>query len=99
MALHIQRDIIQDIQDAKMYTIMADESSDVSNKEQLVFCVRWVDAHAFVHEDFIGMHPMKGTDADQIVALIKVDAKIFSLQLKRDSVLWGLLQLSKGTVQ
>ncbi len=54
-----------------IYTIMADESADVSNKEQLVFCIRWVDDELIVHKDFIGMHPMQGTSADQIVFIIK----------------------------
>ena len=39
---------------------MAHESADVSNKEQLVFCIRLVDDELVVHEDFIDMHPMQG---------------------------------------
>ena len=34
---HIQSEIIQDIKKAKFYTILADELSDISNKEQLYF--------------------------------------------------------------
>ena len=34
---------------------MADETADVSNKEQLVICIRWVDECFVIHEDFIGM--------------------------------------------
>lgn len=40
MALRVLREIAQNIQNAAIYTIMADESSDVINKEQLVFCIR-----------------------------------------------------------
>ena len=50
---------------------MEEETADVSSKEQLMFCLRWVDDDLVVHEDFIGMHPMKSTGADQIVFLIK----------------------------
>eukprot|EP00112_Aurelia_sp_Birch-Aquarium-sp1_P015994 Seg3588.3 transcript_id=Seg3588.3/GoldUCD/mRNA.D3Y31 product="Zinc finger MYM-type protein 1" protein_id=Seg3588.3/GoldUCD/D3Y31 len=71
MALGILREIAKNIQSAVIYTIMTDESADVSNKEQLVFCIRWVDDELIVHEDFIGMHPMEGTSADQIVFIIK----------------------------
>ena len=60
------------IQTAVFYSIMADESADVSNKEQLVICLRWIDQNCFAHEEFIGMHPLTGTDANQIVAVIKV---------------------------
>ena len=71
MALRILREIAQNVQNSTIYTIMADESADVSNKEQLVFCIRWVDDELVVHEDFIGMHPMQGTSADQIAFIIK----------------------------
>ena len=35
---------------------MAGETADVSNKEQLVICIRWVDDRFVIYEDFIGMH-------------------------------------------
>ena len=34
------------------HSIMVDETSDASNKEQAVFCVRWVDENLFSYEDF-----------------------------------------------
>ena len=51
--------------------LMADETADVSNKEQLVICIRWVDKSFVVHEDFIGMHPLPRTTAHQVVAVLK----------------------------
>jgi bifunctional DNase/RNase len=51
---------------------MADETADVSNKEQLVICIRWVDEDLIAHEDFIGMHPTERTTADVIVHVLKV---------------------------
>ena len=65
------RKISGEIQITKFYTIMADETADVSNKEQLVICIRWVDKSFVVHEDFIGMYPLPRTTADQVVALLK----------------------------
>ena len=79
MALRISRDIAKNLQNAVIYTLMADESADVSNKEQLVICIRWVDEDLLVHKDFIGMHPLKGTDADHIVKVLKVSCFIFLL--------------------
>ena len=76
MALRILREIALNVQNSTIYTIMADESADLSNKEQLVFCIRWVDDKLIVHEDFIGMHPMQGTSADQIVFIIKDDMMV-----------------------
>lgn len=51
---------------------MADETADVSNKEQLVICIRWVDDSLDAHEEFIGMHPIERTNADTIVRVLKV---------------------------
>ena len=48
---------------------MADET-DVSNKEQLVTCIRWVGDCFVIHEDFIGMHPLERTNADQVAAIL-----------------------------
>ena len=50
---------------------MVDESSGVSNKEQAVFCVHWVDEALISHGDFIGLHEMEKTDATSMVAVIK----------------------------
>ena len=43
----------------------------ISNKEQLVFCIRWVDDNLTPHEEFIGMHPLINFSVDHIVLVIK----------------------------
>ena len=51
---------------------MVDEITDISNCEQVVLCLRWVDDNFNVHEDTIGLY--KGKNFLQIrslVALIK----------------------------
>ena len=50
---------------------MVDESSDISNKEQAVFCVCWVDEDLIFHKDFIGLYEMEKTDAASMAAVIK----------------------------
>ena len=35
----------------KYFTIMADESADIANEEQLVICFRWVDDDFEIYED------------------------------------------------
>ena len=49
---------------------MGDETAGVSDKEQLVISIRWVDNCFVVHEDFIGMHPLERTNADQVAAIL-----------------------------
>ena len=36
------------------YCIMADESIDAINIEQLVICIHWVDKEMTVRDDYIG---------------------------------------------
>ena len=72
MALEIQREIIKEIQSADFYSIMADETADVFNVEQLVNCIRWVDDDLEVHKEFIGLHPLDSTDAESIFNVLKV---------------------------
>ena len=43
MALKVLRGIAIDIAEFGYYSIMADESTDASNIEQLVICICWVD--------------------------------------------------------
>ena len=42
---------------------MADETSHISNKRQLVFCICLVDEDLTPNEEFIGMHPIENTSA------------------------------------
>ena len=55
---------------------MADESADVSNEEQVVICIRWVDADLQPHEKFIDLKPVARYNAEQIVDVIKVKQTI-----------------------
>ena len=41
--------------------VMADESTDIINKEQFVICIRWVDNDLHANEDFIGLHKFSVT--------------------------------------
>ena len=50
---------------------MADKTTDISNKEQLIFCLRWVDENLITQEEFIGMHPLENTSSVHIVLVIK----------------------------
>ena len=43
MAHHILREILIEIRQSLKYSLIADEATDVSNKEQLCVTIRWVD--------------------------------------------------------
>ena len=50
---------------------MADETSDKSNREQVVLVLRWVDDHLTTHEEFIGLYMVPSIDSRTLVSVIK----------------------------
>ena len=72
MSQNLLRKIVKRIKDSKFFTIMADETADIANVEQLVVCIRWVDDDLEAHEEFIGLHPVPDTKAETIFRVLKV---------------------------
>lgn len=55
LANQVRGKIIRKVQPAKWYTIIADEVTDLSNKEQLSIVLRYVDSdNVLVREDLVG---------------------------------------------
>ena len=48
------RDLAASLHTSPFYSIMADETTDSYNREQVVMCFRWVDNSLNAHEEFIG---------------------------------------------
>ena len=70
MALTILRGIASRIR-GKKYTIMVDETTHSSTKEQCVLVLRWVDDELEPHEDFIGLYDTPAVNATNIVNIIR----------------------------
>ena len=51
---HITYNIISEVKKAKFFTILCDEASDSSNKEQMALVLHFVDEENNIREDFIG---------------------------------------------
>ena len=83
MALQVLREVAMGIQNAPFYTIMVDETSDVSNREQVVICFRWVGEYFDVHEDFVGLYKADSIDADTIVSIIYDTLQRLNLTMKK----------------
>ena len=70
-AKSVMRDIAYTIQHAFYYTIIADEVTDSSNKEQVVFCFRYIDENFEAHEEFVGLYQVDSIKSDTIVQVLK----------------------------
>lgn len=53
-SLDVLQKVLSPIRD-EYYAILADETIDIANKEQLVTVLCWVDDTYTVHEDFVGL--------------------------------------------
>lgn len=71
MALKVLRDVAASLHSSKFFTIMADETTDVANQEQVVICLRWVDDDFEIHEEFIGLYKVDSIAASTLVQVIK----------------------------
>ena len=71
MALSILRQTSASIVKSGIFTVMADECTDVANKEQFAVCIRWVDESLTDHEDVIGMYNVDTIDANTLTAAIR----------------------------
>ena len=49
---------------------MVDETTDISNREQLVFCIHYVDEQLNSREEFIGLHSLETTTSQSLVKTI-----------------------------
>ena len=50
---------------------MADECTDVANKEQFTINIRWIDDGMKDHEEFIGLYCVDSIDANSLIRAIK----------------------------
>ena len=81
LSSHILRNVASRIRESGCFTIMADECSDVSNKEQLTICIRWVDQDLKDHKSLIGLFQVDDITADSLTHAIKVALTQIGLDL------------------
>ena len=71
LAILTLQEKLKTIRERKFFSIIADEGTDVSNKEQLSFCLRTVDKDLSPFENLIGFYQLKNIKSDTIVLVIK----------------------------
>ena len=79
MANHLLRAILCEVREASMFSLSADEASDVNQKEQLCINLRWVDVDFNIHEAPVELICVPKTDSSTLYTLIKDRLVQFSL--------------------
>ena len=46
------------------FTVIINETTDLSNAEQVVLVFRWVDSELSVHEEFLGLYKQEERERD-----------------------------------
>ena len=71
MALRVLFEVVKSIHGAPFFTIMMDKMTDVSNKEQVVIVLKWVDGSFTVHKDFIGLYAVENIQDSTLFQILK----------------------------
>lgn len=71
MSTFISREIADDMRTSQFYTIMADETTDSSNREHLVLVLRHVGADLNVHEEFVALDKVPTIDSNTLTQSIR----------------------------
>ena len=62
---------------------MVDECTDVSNQEQVIVVLRWVDDHLTPHEELIGLYAVSCIESSTLVSIIKDTLARMNLSLMK----------------
>ena len=71
MALHVLRNIGKNLQASSFLTIMIDETTDITNHEQVAVILRRVNEKLEVFEEFIGLYQVDSIRAECLTSVIK----------------------------
>ena len=72
MSLDVLRSLLENVRQAPCFSVIADETRDMSGLEQLSVSIRWLDVETCkVREDCIGLVSVEATDSATLAAVIK----------------------------
>ncbi|KAJ8039383.1 Zinc finger MYM-type protein 1 [Holothuria leucospilota] len=84
LGMEVRNIIVQEIQSMKpsFYTIMMDETRDISRKEQVSLCVRYVTKDMKVHERFLWFEEASSTTGEALYSLLKGKVKEYGMHME-----------------
>ncbi|CAF0772997.1 unnamed protein product [Brachionus calyciflorus] len=81
IANEVRLKILSMIKSNKIFALVLDETSDITNVEQMSFCFRYVDNELNIHERFLTFCSAPTTDGESLFKIIKEALKNFGLNL------------------
>ena len=71
IARHVMRNIAEKLHRSPFVTIMVDETTDITNQEQVTVVMRRLDEHLVVYEEFLGLYAVSCINAATLHDVIK----------------------------
>ena len=71
MSNQLYRKLLNKVREVALFSLIADEATDISNKEQLCVSVRWVDTAFTIHESPVELINLPKTAATTIASVIR----------------------------
>lgn len=79
----VLKQITDEIKDAKGFAVIADEAQNVSKKEQLSLCLRYVNKKLEINKHFVGFSDLCDIDAKALTEKIVVRLQGLGLDVKQ----------------
>ena len=70
LSREVLQSILTSVGKSNIFSILADESTDISSKQQLSFCIRYISDEFEAVEDFIGLYQLDSCSAEDIVKVL-----------------------------
>jgi hypothetical protein len=67
----VQRQLLDDIRSHGYFAVIVDETTNISRVEQVSLCIRHVDSHFNIFDDFIGLYATQKTNASTLTSVVK----------------------------
>ena len=83
MAHEVLRSMLSEMFSQQWFSLLADETRDISNREQLVMCIRWVSESYKINEDLVGLIQVNDTTAETIHKCL--DTSLVSLGFRMEN--------------
>ena len=81
-ALSVLLEIVTCLRRSSFFSVMADECTDESSREQLAICVRWLNEE-LKPQDVIGLYKIDDVSASTIIAVIKETLRRINLSISK----------------
>ena len=83
MAMYVIRNISEKLQKSPFVTIMVDETTDVTNQEQITVVMCRLDNHLEVYEEFLGLYAVSSINAATLFDVIKDTMLLLNLPISK----------------